>query len=444
MDSGASMHNAEQRRVKLRYNWILWEGPKNHIRLAADWSSANKRVSTIFLHDFDLFVSVQVLDETPAILLLHQLCSKRGNSYEWKTAKLHNWPQKREKTITCIMDTFCASRCTRIVIIFQQHFVFNIEIKGSVLLFQENGNIIRSSDNSKWQACMRETDADRSWQAGHGEPWTNRRDEHGRSNARHSCLVTALHSSSRGPEYMCSHIPLKEWTQIRKLTLQKWRYKNGSTVFMLTFAKTKKRSILRAEKYGDKKTAEHRVLNEGRESRNNHRNAAVLQILATQRNPCQTKTSQETEKNSTRVYRNRLRSQKLFIRTIYLEFGKYCEELSWYYRTTTLHRSETSGIAERAVYVEQKETSAVLLQSGSDDKWWSDSMECYCCLRDDRDLLADEKSQNERRFGESFKDMLCSRGEFAKKILWLLRLRKWKSWMHQKYVPEEWIRRKSW
>ena len=48
-------------------------------------------------------------------------------------------------------------------------------------------------------SCMRETDADRSWQAGHGKPWTNtrfffRRDEQGRSNARHFCLVTALHS----------------------------------------------------------------------------------------------------------------------------------------------------------------------------------------------------------------------------------------------------------
>ena len=32
-----------------------------------------------------------------------------------------------------------------------------------------------------------------------------------------------------------------------------------------------------------------------------------------------------------------------------LEFGKYCEELSWNHRTTSFHRSETSGIAERAV-----------------------------------------------------------------------------------------------
>ena len=29
-------------------------------------------------------------------------------------------------------------------------------------------------------------------------------------------------------------------------------------------------------------------------------------------------------------------------------------------------------------------------------------MECCCCLRNDQDVLADGKSQNERRFGKSF------------------------------------------
>ena len=86
--------------------------------------------------------------------------------------------------------------------------------------------------------------------------------------------------------------------------------------------------------------------------------------------------------------------------------------LTWNHWTTTLHPSETSGIAERAARRAKEATSAVLLQSGSDDRWWLDSMECCCCLRDDQDLLADVKSQNERRLGESFADMLCSRGEF--------------------------------
>ena len=63
------------------------------------------------------------------------------------------------------------------------------------------------------------------------------------------------------------------------------------------FRKNQKRSNLRAEKYGDLITAEHKVFNGGRELRNNHRYAAVVQVLATQWNPCQTKISQEKEKN---------------------------------------------------------------------------------------------------------------------------------------------------
>ena len=35
-----------------------------------------------------------------------------------------------------------------------------------------------------------------------------------------------------------------------------------------------------------------------------------------------------------------------------------------------------NGIAERAVRRIEEGTSAVLLQSGLDEKWWADSMEC--------------------------------------------------------------------
>ena len=98
------------------------------------------------------------------------------------------------------------------------------------------------------------------------------------------------------------------------------------------------------------------------------------------------------------------------------EFGKHCEELlSWNHRTTTPRRSETTEIAGRAARRAKEETSAALLQSGSNDKWWSDSVECYCYLRDDQDLLADDKTQNERRFGESFLDMLCSRENLGRR-----------------------------
>ena len=50
----------------------------------------------------------------------------------------------------------------------------------------------------------------------------------------------------------------------------------------------------------------------------------------------------------------------------------------------------------------KKGTSAVLLQSGLDENWWADSMECYCYLRNIQDLLSDGKTPHERRFGVPF------------------------------------------
>ena len=47
-------------------------------------------------------------------------------------------------------------------------------------------------------------------------------------------------------------------------------------------------------------------------------------------------------------------------------------------------------------------TSAVLLQSGSDEKWWADPMECYCYLQSVQDLVSNGKTPHERRFGEPF------------------------------------------
>ena len=56
----------------------------------------------------------------------------------------------------------------------------------------------------------------------------------------------------------------------------------------------------RAEQFGDLITADHKVLNEGAESRHNHRYSVLVQDFATQWTQsyqCKTKTSQETEKN---------------------------------------------------------------------------------------------------------------------------------------------------
>ena len=117
--------------------------------------------------------------------------------------------------------------------------------------------------------------------------------------------------------------------------------------------------------------------------------------------PGKTKTSQETQK-SLMKFLDPTRKPKVIYTDNSMEFGKSCEELSWNHCTSTPHRSETNGIAERAVRRVKEGTSAVLLQSSLDNEWWADSMECYCYLRNIQDLLSGEKTPYERRFGMPF------------------------------------------
>ena len=96
-----------------------------------------------------------------------------------------------------------------------------------------------------------------------------------------------------------------------------------------------------------------------------------------------------------------------------LEFGKACEDLSWNHCTSTPHRSETNGIAERAVRRVKEGTSAVLLQSSLNESRWAESMECYTCLRNVRDLLSDGKTPYKRRFGQTFKGPIIPFGSLV-------------------------------
>ena len=70
--------------------------------------------------------------------------------------------------------------------------------------------------------------------------------------------------------------------------------------------------------------------------------------------------------------------------------------------TSTPHRSETHGIAERAVCRVKEGTSVVLLQPGLGNELWADSVECYCHLQNIQDFLSEGKTPYERRFGMPF------------------------------------------
>ena len=206
------------------------------------------------------------------------------------------------------------------------------------------------------------------------------------------------------------------------------------SIFILTFRKTEIARSARGPKsqgrraedafvesyfmqiiFDDLITADHKIVSEGCESRNNHRYAVVVQDLATQwiqSYPGKTKTSQETQKRLQKFLEPK-RKPKVIYTDNSLEFGKACEDFSWNHCTSTPHRSETNGIAERAVRRVKEGRSAVLLQSGLDENWWAESMECYTYLRNIQDLLSDGKTPYESRFGQPFEGPIIPFGSLV-------------------------------
>ena len=253
------------------------------------------------------------------------------------------------------------------------------------------------SDKPKWLQEFKENLVD--------DRVPEHRDSHASSSHELSLEPTSTRSEDLGKQSVFSHFPKDRNCEICQRT-------------NITRAPCRRRiggAVPRAEIFGNLITADHKVLSESCESRNNHRYAVVVQDLATQwiqSFPCKTKTSQETRR-SLQKFLEPNRKPKVMYTENSLEFGKACEDLSWNHCASTPHRSETNGIAERAVRRAKEGTSAVLLQSGLNVNWWVDSLECYTYLRNVTDLLPDGKTPYERRFGQPFEGPIVPFGSLV-------------------------------
>ena len=136
--------------------------------------------------------------------------------------------------------------------------------------------------------------------------------EHGNSHANSSHEISLEPTFKRredlGKHSVKTHFPRDRNCEICRrtnITRAPCRRRNGEAVPL-------------AEKFGDLITADHKVLGDNCESRNNHRYAVVVQDLATQWIP---------DRNPEVIYTDSS-----------LEFGKACEDLSWNHCTSTPHK----------------------------------------------------------------------------------------------------------
>ena len=238
-------------------------------------------------------------------------------------------------------------------------------------------------------------------------------------------------------------------------------------------------AVPRAENFGDLIIADHKVLSERNESRNNHRYAVVVQDFATQwiqSYPCKTKTSQETQRSLQKFW-SQVGILKSFTLMITWNMAKLVK-ISPGIIARLRHTDQKQMGLLRAVRRLKEGTSAVLLQSGLNESWWADSMECYTYLRNVTDLLSDGKTPYERRFGQPFKGSIIPFGSLVeyhpitaqdqsrihqcgKKVLpglflgyalyagecgrvtyWSQTLKSWRRWTHRKCTRKDSMRKR--
>jgi len=74
------------------------------------------------------------------------------------------------------------------------------------------------------------------------------------------------------------------------------------------------------------------------------------------------------------------------------------------------HRPQTNGVAERAVRRVKEGTSCALVQSGWNESYWPEAMNCFCFLRNAVDVLITGETAWEKRFGVPFKGKILPFG----------------------------------
>ena len=322
--------------------------------------------ATVNVHGLELFVTVETLKDTPAVLSLGKLC-------EWASGQKPHQTKNGRNVPTVRRQVHLLYRYRRARLKWQhKHSGIGKPVARShrnQKNTEKNRDIVTGIGTS-CEMCQK------GWRISQKNRWTK---ECQHQASRDTPANTSHDSDSERPTKVLSRKHIIAHTHFPKV-----RNCNVCLRTNVTGAPCRKRTgeaLPRAENVGDLITADHKVLSDNCESRNNHRYAVVVQYLATQWTqsyPCKTKTSQE----KARMFLARSEKPKVIYTDNSMEFGNAREDLSWNHCTSTPHRSETNGIAERAALRVKEETSAVLLQSGLDENGG----------RNIQDLLSDGKT----------------------------------------------------
>ena len=135
-----------------------------------------------------------------------------------------------------------------------------------------------------------------------------------------------------------------------------------------------------AQKFGDRLTADHKVLTDDQTARSGAKYALVIQDEYTKWIQAYA-TASKGHEGVVMAFRRFMplntQPSHVYVDSAQ-ELLKALRELKWNHDTPTPHRPETNGVIERAVRRVKEGTSATLLQSGLTEVWWQEAMDCSC------------------------------------------------------------------
>ena len=135
--------------------------------MTANGEVQTKEEATVYVKELDLFVTVTLLEETPAVLSLGKLCEDHGYTYQWTSGQKPHLT-KKGKRIDCNISNFSSSSSSSQDSVFDVNryteIQYSKEVEVRVRSFEETCSInqqkpktiIKIKDAKKYKAiyCM--------------------------------------------------------------------------------------------------------------------------------------------------------------------------------------------------------------------------------------------------------------------------------------------------
>ena len=83
VDSGASMHMISKKDLNSAELETMTTSRSPTTVITANGEVKKDKEATVYVKELDIFLTLKVLDDTPAVLSLGKLCDENGYSYEW-------------------------------------------------------------------------------------------------------------------------------------------------------------------------------------------------------------------------------------------------------------------------------------------------------------------------------------------------------------------------